>query len=576
MNLNENYITTPEWINDLIVYEIATKSFTSPNGPESGTFKSLKEKMAYLYDLGVTGIWLTGHSLSNPDHFYNIWTQYACIEPDHLDPTLGTPEDFKAMVDEAHRLGIKVFLDVITHGVMSDSPLIKQHPDWFKGGSWGMTDYDWDGDHPDLDEWWVSTWVNYVKKFGIDGFRLDVAAYRPDLWYLVRKKANQIGHPIVIFPEVGPAFMGFSDFLQHGIRLSENLYYNTKYRILRDLSAYIKEVLNPDTIQYSVKIEYEDGTARGDTLEVKYKGCHQEELIHPTSGGRYIANWCVLQVNNGAVDKKISNIIVEDKQKNQEMYQWSLKGEIAVDNKVDYKVEGSTLEIRFPIRLPKGQKLSIQLSCHDNGWTGYDKNKSPYVSHGSRYIFGYALLFAPGVPIFMAGEEFNADYTPLPKLTPELFGEGTPGEGRWLYGSWIKWDQLKDQEKADMFKDVQKMIEIRKKEQDFIHPAVVGSDVNLISVPYEADVELPKPYAYYNEDSILLIAANHYKNKDITIKFQIPLDILNNWDQAKVTDLWKDKEIGNYFLSQLKKLEWTINKDKSPRGGLLVLKIVRI
>jgi glycosidase len=72
--------------------------------------------LAYLEELGITGIWLAGYSLSNPHHFNNIWTQYAVIEPDKFDPTLGTAEDFKELIDEAHRRGIKVFLDVITQG----------------------------------------------------------------------------------------------------------------------------------------------------------------------------------------------------------------------------------------------------------------------------------------------------------------------------------------------------------------------------------------------------------------------------------------------------------------------------
>src|SRR5689334_11726510 len=76
---------SPEWTKDLVIYEIATKAFTSPNGPESGTFASLKTRLPYLQELGVTGIWLTGHSLSDPKHFLNIWTQYACIEPDKID-----------------------------------------------------------------------------------------------------------------------------------------------------------------------------------------------------------------------------------------------------------------------------------------------------------------------------------------------------------------------------------------------------------------------------------------------------------------------------------------------------------
>ena len=133
---------SPSWTKDLIIYEINPKGFTSPDGPETGTFNSLKEKVPYLHDLGINAIWLSGHSWGDHKHFYNIWTQYACIRPDSIEPTLGTPQEFKEMIAEFHRYDIKVFLDVITHRVMSYSPLVKEKPLWFKGGSWNMTDFD--------------------------------------------------------------------------------------------------------------------------------------------------------------------------------------------------------------------------------------------------------------------------------------------------------------------------------------------------------------------------------------------------------------------------------------------------
>ena len=104
---------------------------------------------------------------------------------------MGDAAAFKRLIDTAHEYGIKVFLDVITHGVMSGSPLIAAKPQWFKGGSWGMIDYDWYGDHPDLDDWWVDVWSHYVEEFGIDGYRLDVATYRPDLWNRIRRRCAE-------------------------------------------------------------------------------------------------------------------------------------------------------------------------------------------------------------------------------------------------------------------------------------------------------------------------------------------------------------------------------------------------
>jgi len=50
----------PEWTKDLIIYEVATKGFSSPNGPESETFASLRSKLTYLQELGITGLGLTG------------------------------------------------------------------------------------------------------------------------------------------------------------------------------------------------------------------------------------------------------------------------------------------------------------------------------------------------------------------------------------------------------------------------------------------------------------------------------------------------------------------------------------
>ena len=46
----------PEELEHLIVYELATKNFTSPNGSESGTFASTEEKSPYLQKLGINAI----------------------------------------------------------------------------------------------------------------------------------------------------------------------------------------------------------------------------------------------------------------------------------------------------------------------------------------------------------------------------------------------------------------------------------------------------------------------------------------------------------------------------------------
>lgn len=146
--------TPPAWTESLVIYEVAPRAFTSaspgnvgPTGSGSGTFEGLRNKLPYLSALGITGIWLAGSTLSLDPHFFNIWTSYGALRPDILDPTLGSEADFKWLITSAHALGIRIILDVTTHGVCANSSLITAHPSWFKGngtiGTWRMIDFDY-------------------------------------------------------------------------------------------------------------------------------------------------------------------------------------------------------------------------------------------------------------------------------------------------------------------------------------------------------------------------------------------------------------------------------------------------
>ncbi len=590
---NRDVVKTPEWINDLIVYEIATKGFTSPDGPESGTFKSLKSKMEYLHELGITGIWLAGNQLCHPTHFYNIWNQYACLRPDKLDPTLGTTEDFKEMIDEAHHFGIKVFLDVITHGVISDSSLVKEKPHWFKGGSWNMTDYDWFGNHKDLDEWWVNTWFGYVKDFGIDGFRLDVTAYRYDLWSIIRKKTKDIGHEIIIIHELWPGKTGATDFLQTNTRLDQfKGLLRKNHGLFKDLAGFMREKAEKQNTEYKVRIIYEDGTISqshtGDenALGVKYEGSFKEIKTDQDQSYTYIEHRASLCIENVSIGKKISDIVVMTGESivleglgEYYEFEWyeDINAPIKTDRQLRREGEAPTLKVSFPLPLQDGQYFNIQLSSHDCGWEGFPLDKNPYMAQGSRFVFGYGLMLAPAVPIFMSGEEFDANFVPLPGLSPKLFGGEDPGKGTWLYGSWVQWDQLKIKTKFEMLQDVKRMIRIRRQEEGLIHPICMGESINtLLKVEYESDLDLPAPYMYYGTGKMVMIAGNPNTDFDAKARFKMPEDVmkeLKSDDSIKVIDLWNEKEIGLMNIREFEDMEWTILKDKSAHGGLLVLKI---
>jgi hypothetical protein len=579
----------PEWVKDLIIYEIATKGFTSPKGPETGTFESLRAKLPYLEELGITAIWLTGYALCDPHHFYNIWTQYAVIEPDKLDPSLGTEEQFKGLVAEAHRRGIKVFLDVITHGLMESSPVIRRHPNWFQGSSWGMSDFDWNGGHTDLDDWWVKIWTDYVTKYGVDGFRLDVAIYRPDLWERVRQNAAAAGHPIVIFEEGDSATPGVTDFTQ-----SENGFSSEggtaepgpKEILAQDVPGFFDRKFGKAG-HYQVEIQYADDGSRvkGSTdghgeLRVHLDGQTADKTTRriwvgfvPMPDGIPDVQ---LTVEN-AQERPIENIIVTDDMGGSWELHTTDTRHLALGGReplaFDVPTGKPSLQI-FVATLAHGWP-SVQLSCHDNGWEGFPLDKSAYVAQGSRALFGYSCLFTPMIPIFFSGEEFNATFRPIPWASPHLYGTQDAGKGRWLYGAMLDWDDLQDPEHRAMFEDVKKMIAVRKREADVLALTLEKQEPKLMAVPCEQDIAAPVPYIRWNDRSAILVAANRNTDQDAQLKLRIPLKEIGLAGRGsyKVTDLWPGGNSRTYAEQELEALVCTVERDRTQGGGLQVLKI---
>ncbi len=573
---------SPSWTKDLIIYECGTtKGFTSPNGPGSGTFESMTAKLPYLQELGITGIWMDPASLQDSHgFFYNSWDRYQVIEPDKFDPSLGTEEQYRTLIDEAHRRGIKILPDVKTHGVMGYSPLVKEHPNWFRGSHWRMTDYDWYGGHTDLDDWWVKVWTDYVTKYHVDGFRLDVDLFRPDLWKRIRQNAATAGHPIIIFEEENSAIPGVTDFCQRDSYLLDDTGVLNEV-MAQDMPGFYNRRFGK-VGHYRVMITYADDGSRveGSTdgqgpLRVHLDGLTADK----TSRRRHDRSWYEQAIPDGIPDvqltvenvasKPIENILVHD-----DMFGlWQLH--ILGDGSPLLAVEGKppTLEL-YLATLGYGWP-EIALSCHDQGWEGFPLDKSPYTAQGSRSLFGYSCLFAPGIPIFFSGEEFNATFRPLPWLSPYQYGGKDPGKGTWLYGCMLNWDELNEPEHRAMFEDVKKMIAIRKREAGVLYVPPEKEVPNLMAVPFQADIKVPKPYIRWHERSAIMVAANRDTAHDANLQLQIPLQKIGMAGQAsyRVTDLWLGEETKAYHEKELAAFTCTVRRDKTPGGGLRVFKI---
>ena len=190
-----------------------------------GNFKGITQEMDYIASLGTTILYLNPISKSFSSHRYDTGDYKT------PDPMLGTIEDFREMVEAAHKRGIRVILDGVYSHTGSDSLYFNKKGTFPGKGAYNDPEspyYSWFTFHrwPDsYNSWWnfdtlptvnkmdpafikyiitdEDSVVAYWLKQGIDGFRLDVADELPDEFLkLLYDRVKQINPDALVLGEV--------------------------------------------------------------------------------------------------------------------------------------------------------------------------------------------------------------------------------------------------------------------------------------------------------------------------------------------------------------------------------------
>ena len=200
-------VAAPEWSADAVIYQMNTRQFTS-----EGTFAAAQEQLPRLAEMGVDIIWLMPiHPIGEEQRKGAMGSPYAVKDYRAVNPDLGTEEEFRAFVDRAHELGLKVILDWVANHSAWDNPLTSEYPDWYTktpegemmpppGTDWSDV-VDFDYSNADLREYMTGSLAYWVREFDVDGYRADVAGYVPlDFWETARAELEAI-KPVFMLAE---------------------------------------------------------------------------------------------------------------------------------------------------------------------------------------------------------------------------------------------------------------------------------------------------------------------------------------------------------------------------------------
>src|SRR6267378_1845859 len=196
---------TRDWVRDGVVYEIFPRAFS-----QQGNFNGITARLDDLKELGVSILWLMPiHPIGQEKKKGTIGSPYAVRDYYGINLDYGTKEDFKKLINEAHRRGMKVIIDIVANHTSWDSVMMKW-PEFYEHDARGQITYphDWydvaklNYRNPKLREYMTEMLKYWIREFDLDGFRCDVAEDVPtDFWETARAELDKIKPDIFMLAE---------------------------------------------------------------------------------------------------------------------------------------------------------------------------------------------------------------------------------------------------------------------------------------------------------------------------------------------------------------------------------------
>jgi glycosidase len=196
---------SPEWVKAGVIYQIFVRAFS-----QEGNLNGVDKRLDELQKLGVNILWLMPiHPSGQVKKKGSLGSAYSVRDYYAIDRSLGTKDDLKRLVRDAHGRQMKVIIDMVANHTAWDSVMMS-HPDFYKKDKQGNITYpyDWtdvaalDYSNPKLRRYMLDMLAYWIKEFDLDGYRCDAAGEMPtDFWEQARAELDGIKPDILMLAE---------------------------------------------------------------------------------------------------------------------------------------------------------------------------------------------------------------------------------------------------------------------------------------------------------------------------------------------------------------------------------------
>jgi alpha-glucosidase len=111
------HIDAAEWWRGAVIYQVYPRSFADSNGDGVGDLRGVTDHLDHIASLGVDAVWLSPFFTSPMKDFGYDVSDYCDV-----DPVFGTLADFDALIDKAHRLGLRIITDLVFSHTSDEHP----------------------------------------------------------------------------------------------------------------------------------------------------------------------------------------------------------------------------------------------------------------------------------------------------------------------------------------------------------------------------------------------------------------------------------------------------------------------